>query len=56
VTDPVTRDADGLYHPGSFNDRLLRRLKRRMTEAQLHALRPCLEGGIRNKAGRAGLA
>jgi hypothetical protein len=27
----------------------------RMTEAKPHALRPCLERGIRNKAGRAGL-
>ena len=65
VTDTVIGDADGLYHPGSFNDRLLLGLKGTMSEAELHVLRARLEGGIRNKAsarraaqgaaGRAGL-
>ena len=45
-------DADGLYHPGSFNDRLLLGLKGTMSEAELHVLRSRLEGGIRNKAKR----
>jgi len=52
VTDTVIGDADGLYHPGSFNDRLLLGLKGTMSEAELHTLRARLEGGIRNKAAR----
>jgi DNA invertase Pin-like site-specific DNA recombinase len=52
VTDTVIGDADGLYHPGSFNDRLLLGLKGTMSEAELHVLRQRLEGGIRNKAER----
>ncbi|MDP9136375.1 MAG: recombinase family protein, partial [Actinomycetota bacterium] len=52
VTDTVIGDADGLYHPGSFNDRLLLGLKGTMSEAELHTLRARLEGGIRNKAKR----
>jgi DNA invertase Pin-like site-specific DNA recombinase len=52
VTDTVIGDADGSYHPGSFNDRLLLGLKGTMSEAELHVLRARLEGGIRNKAAR----
>ncbi len=52
MTDTVIGDADGLYHPGSFNDRLLLGLKGTMSEAELHVLRARLEGGIRNKAAR----
>jgi DNA invertase Pin-like site-specific DNA recombinase len=52
VTDTVIGDADGLYHPGAFNDRLLLGLKGTMSEAELHVLRARLEGGIRNKAAR----
>ncbi len=52
VTDTVIGDADGIYHPGSFNDRLLLGLKGTMSEAELHVLRARLEGGIRNKAAR----
>ena len=52
VTDTVIGDADGIYHPGSFNDRLLLGLKGTMSEAELHVLRARLEGGIRNKAQR----
>jgi DNA invertase Pin-like site-specific DNA recombinase len=52
VTDTLIGDADGLYHPGSFNDRLLLGLKGTMSEAELHVLRQRLEGGIRNKAAR----
>jgi DNA invertase Pin-like site-specific DNA recombinase len=52
VTDTVIGDADGLYHPGSFNDRLLLGLKGTMSEAELHVLRARLNGGIRNKAAR----
>ncbi|MCA1679769.1 MAG: recombinase family protein, partial [Actinobacteria bacterium] len=52
VTDTVIGDTDGLYHPGSFNDRLLLGLKGTMSEAELHTLRARLEGGIANKAAR----
>ena len=52
VTDTVIGDGDGLYHPGSFNDRLLLGLKGTMSEAELHVLRSRLQGGIRNKAER----
>lgn len=52
VTDTLIGDADGLYHPGSFNDRLLLGLKGTMSEAELHLLRARLDGGIRNKAAR----
>ena len=52
VTDTVIGDSDGLYHPGSFNDRLLLGLKGTMSEAELHILRARLNGGIRNKAER----
>jgi DNA invertase Pin-like site-specific DNA recombinase len=52
VTDTVIGDGDGLYHPGSFNDRLLLGLKGTMSEAELHVLRGRLQGGIRNKAER----
>jgi hypothetical protein len=43
---------EGLYDPGSFNDRLLLGLKGTMSEAELHVLRARLQGGIRNKARR----
>ncbi|HEU5154357.1 MAG TPA: recombinase family protein [Gemmatimonadales bacterium] len=52
VTDTLIGDADGLYHPGSFNDRLVLGLKGTMSEAELHVLRARLNGGIRNKADR----
>jgi DNA invertase Pin-like site-specific DNA recombinase len=52
VTDTLIGDADGLYHPGLFNDRLLLGLKGTLAEAELHVLRARLDGGIRNKAAR----
>ncbi|MBN1930042.1 MAG: recombinase family protein [Desulfobacterales bacterium] len=52
VTDTLIGDADGLYHPGLFNDRLLLGMKGTMAEAELHVIRARLEGGIRNKAAR----
>src|SRR6266851_9414681 len=52
VTDTLIGDADGLYHPTSFNDRLVLGLKGTMSEAELHVLRARLNGGIRNKAER----
>ena len=55
LTDTLIGDADGLYHPSHFNDRLLLGLKGTMSEAELHILRARLEGGIRNKAARGAL-
>lgn len=52
ITDTLIGDADGIYHPAWFNDRLLLGLKGTMSEAELHIIRARLEGGIRNKAAR----
>src|SRR6267142_7074834 len=52
MTDTLIGDADGVYNPALFNDRLLLGLKGTMSEAELHTLRARLDGGIRNKAAR----
>jgi len=52
LTNTLIGDADGIYHPALFNDRLLLGLKGAMSEAELHVLRARLDGGIRNKAAR----
>ena len=52
ITDTLIGDADGVYHPNRFNDRLVLGLKGTMSEAELHTLRARLDGGIRNKAAR----
>ncbi len=52
ITDTLIGDADGVYHPALFNDRLLLGLKGTMLEVELHILRARLDGGIRNKAAR----
>jgi DNA invertase Pin-like site-specific DNA recombinase len=52
MTDTLIADADGVYHPAIFNDRLLLGMKGTMSEAELHILRARLDGGIRNKAAR----
>jgi DNA invertase Pin-like site-specific DNA recombinase/predicted DNA-binding transcriptional regulator AlpA len=52
VTNTLIGDADGIYHPGLLNDRLVLGLKGTMSEAELHVLRARLNGGIRNKAAR----
>ena len=45
-------DLDGLYHPGSLNDRMLLGLKGTIAQAELHMIRQRMDGGIRNKAKR----
>src|SRR5437870_4998808 len=50
--DTLVADADGLYHPALFGDRLLLGLMGIMAESELHVLRARLEGGIKNKAAR----
>jgi DNA invertase Pin-like site-specific DNA recombinase len=52
VCDTLVADADGVYHPALFNDRLILGMKGIMSESELHVLRARLEGGIRNKAAR----
>jgi len=52
VCDTLVGDADGVYHPALFADRLMLGLMGIMSEAELHVLRARLTGGIRNKAAR----
>ena len=52
LTGTLIADADGVYSPGEFNDRLLLGLKGTMSEAELHLIRARLDGGLRNKAAR----
>ena len=52
MTDTLIADADGIYHPALFNDRMLLGMKGTMSEAELHILRARLDGGIRSKAAR----
>src|SRR4249920_2076192 len=52
LSNTLIGDADGIYHPALFNDRLLLGLKGTMSEAELYVLRARLDGGIRNKAAR----
>ena len=52
LSDTLIGDADGVYHPALFNDRLLLGLKGTMSEAEFYVLRARLNGGIRNKAAR----
>jgi DNA invertase Pin-like site-specific DNA recombinase/DNA-binding transcriptional MerR regulator len=45
-------DADGLYDPSQYNDRLLLGLKGTMSEAEIYILRSRLQEALRNKAER----
>ena len=49
-------DADGLYDPAAFNDKLLLGLKGELSQAELHFLKARMRGGILNKARRGELA
>jgi len=53
--DTLIADADGVYHPRDFNDRLLLGLKGTLGEAELHSLRLRLDAGRLSKAKRAEL-
>lgn len=50
--DTLIADADGIYHPRDFNDRILLGLKGTLSEAELHSLRLRLDAGRRSKAKR----
>jgi len=52
ITDTLIADADGIYHPADFNDRLVLGLKGQMAEAELHLLRTRLTAALRHKAAR----
>jgi DNA invertase Pin-like site-specific DNA recombinase len=55
LSDTLIGDADGIYDPRDFNDRLLLGLKGTMSEAELHNLRLRLDAGRLSKAKRAEL-
>jgi DNA invertase Pin-like site-specific DNA recombinase len=50
--DTLIGDADGIYDPGTHNDRLLLGLKGTMSEAELHILKGRMHEGRRAKAQR----
>jgi DNA invertase Pin-like site-specific DNA recombinase len=52
LTDTLIADADGVYHPSGYNDRLVLGLKGTLSEAELHLLRSRLTEGLRAKAAR----
>jgi DNA invertase Pin-like site-specific DNA recombinase len=54
--DTLIGDADGIYNPRDYNDRLLLGLKGTMSEAELHSLRLRLDAGRLSKARRGKLA
>jgi DNA invertase Pin-like site-specific DNA recombinase len=52
VFGTLLADADGVYDPCDYNDRLLLGLKGTMSEAELHVLQSRLTAGQKNKARR----
>src|SRR5438105_13205611 len=52
LVDTLIADADGLYHPGVFNDRLLLGLKGSMSEVELHLIQSRLNGRLWEAARR----
>jgi DNA invertase Pin-like site-specific DNA recombinase len=52
LTDTLIADADGIYHPASYNDRLVLGLKGTLSECELHLIRSRLTEGLRHKAAR----
>jgi DNA invertase Pin-like site-specific DNA recombinase len=50
--DTLIGDADGIYDPSTYNDRLLLGLKGTMSEAELHILKARMHEGRRAKAAR----
>src|SRR6266498_5538542 len=52
LTDTLTADGDGVYHPADYNDRLVLGLKGTMSEAELHLIRSRLTAGLRHKAAK----
>jgi len=52
LTDTLIADADGVYHPAGYNDRLVLGLKGTLPECELHLLRSRMTEGLRAKAAR----
>jgi DNA invertase Pin-like site-specific DNA recombinase len=52
LTNTLIADADGVYHPGLHNDRLLLGLKGTMSEAELHVLRTRMRDGALHKVAK----
>lgn len=52
ITDTLIADADGIYSPRTYNDRLLLGLKGTMSEAELHLIKQRLVEAVRSKAQR----
>src|SRR4030095_12165538 len=52
LCDTLIADADGVYDPAQYNDRLLLGLKGTFSEAELHLLRQRLHQGRLSKARR----
>ncbi|UCF85414.1 MAG: recombinase family protein [Desulfobacteraceae bacterium] len=50
LTGTLIADADGVYDPSSFNDRLLLGLKGTMSEAELHMIKSIMLQGLYHKA------
>ena len=50
--DTLIADADGVYDPSNYNDRLLLGLKGTMSEAELHILKARMQAGRKAKARR----
>jgi DNA invertase Pin-like site-specific DNA recombinase/predicted DNA-binding protein (UPF0251 family) len=50
LTATLIGDADGVYDPSSYNDRLLLGLKGTMSEAELHVLKGRMLAGLQHKA------
>ena len=52
LTGTLIADADGIYHPASYNDRLVLGLKGTLSECEPHLLRSRMTEGLRAKAAR----
>jgi DNA invertase Pin-like site-specific DNA recombinase len=52
MTETLIADADGVYDPACFNDRLLLGLKGTMSEAELHVLQGRMLAGLQHKAAK----
>ena len=52
IFDTLIADADGVYDPSNYNDRLLLGLKGTMSEAELHIIKARMQEGRRAKARR----
>ncbi|HKR50557.1 MAG TPA: recombinase family protein [Pseudonocardiaceae bacterium] len=56
ISGALLGDADGLYDPADYNDRLLLGLKGTMAEAELHLIKQRMQAGRLNKARRGELS